>query len=206
MARSFSTTARSTTATPCMKNRPSFRSSCPHQQDSIHGGCRNKYASSMQRQPFSSWRVSKIKMPRFQGRSLVPLLEGLSLDPIDAFSEATNVGTQSALRSADSHKLIYSLINPQWLLFDLGSDPGELHDLSAQRAERLRELMTRLEAWREENRAFRSQINVARTGVDRVVTRRGDAEGAGGTWLYSAMRSRTDRALVPPTVRMTSFL
>jgi arylsulfatase A-like enzyme/Tfp pilus assembly protein PilF len=106
---------------------------------------------------------------RFQGRSLVPLLEGLSLEPIDAFSEATNVGDQSALRSTDSHKLIHSLIDPQWLLFDLASDPGELHDLASQRAERLRELATRLEAWREENRALRSQINIAGTGIDRVV-------------------------------------
>ena len=106
---------------------------------------------------------------RFQGRSLVPLMTGLSLDPQDAFSEATNVGSQSALRSTDSHKLIHSLIDPQWLFFDLGSDPGELNDLATQRTDRLRELAARLEAWREENRALRSQINIAGTGVDRVV-------------------------------------
>ena len=105
----------------------------------------------------------------FQGRSLVPLMAGLDLEPLDAFSEATNVGSQSALRSTDSHKLIHSLIDPQWMLFDLGSDPGELNDLAAQRAERLRALATRLEAWREENRALRSQINIAGSGVDRVV-------------------------------------
>ncbi len=106
---------------------------------------------------------------RFQGRSLVPLMAGLNLKPLDAFSEATNIGGQSALRSTDSHKLIHSLIDPQWLLFDLASDPGELHDLASQRAQRLRELATRLEAWREENRALRSQINIAGTGIDRVV-------------------------------------
>ena len=111
----------------------------------------------------------EIQKTNFQGRSLVPLLEGLPLEPIDAFSEATNVGSQSALRSTESDKLIHSLIDPQWLLFDLGSDPGELKDLAAQRTERLRELTTRLEAWREENRAFRSQINIAGTGVDRVI-------------------------------------
>ena len=106
---------------------------------------------------------------RFQGRSLVPLMTGLSLDPQDAFSEATNVGSQSALRSTDSHKLIHSLIDPQWLLFDLGSDPGELNDLATQRTDRLRELAARFEAWREENRALRSQINIGETGLDRVV-------------------------------------
>jgi len=106
---------------------------------------------------------------RFQGRSLVPLMTGLSLDPQDAFSEATNVGSQSALRSTDSHKLIHSLIDPQWQFFDLGSDPGELNDLATQRTDRLRELAARLEAWREENRALRSAINIAGSGVDRVV-------------------------------------
>jgi len=96
-------------------------------------------------------------------------MAGLDLEPLDAFSEATNVGSQSALRSSDSHKLIHSMIDPQWLLFDLGSDPGELHDVAAQRSERLRELATRIEAWHEKNRAFRNQINIAGTGVDRVV-------------------------------------
>ena len=105
----------------------------------------------------------------FQGRSLVPLMAGLHLEPLDAFSEATNIGGQSALRSTDSHKLIRALVDPQWLLFDLASDPGELHDLASQHAERLRELATRLEAWREENRALRSQINIDETGVNRVV-------------------------------------
>ncbi|MBD3856692.1 MAG: sulfatase-like hydrolase/transferase [Acidobacteria bacterium] len=106
---------------------------------------------------------------KFQGRSLVPLMAGLDLEPLDAFSEATNVGSQSALRSTDSQKLIHSLIDPKWLLFDLGSDAEELHDLAAQRMARMRELAARLEAWREENRALRSQINIAETGVNRVV-------------------------------------
>jgi hypothetical protein len=99
----------------------------------------------------------------------VPLLAGSTLEPIDAFSEATNFGGQSALRSSDSDKLIHSLADPRWLLFDLGSDPGELNDLAAQHADRLRELITRLETWREKNSALRGQINIAGTGVDRVV-------------------------------------
>lgn len=110
-----------------------------------------------------------IRNTRFQGRSLVPLMAGSSLEPLDAFSEATNIGSQSALRSTDSQKLIHSLIDPKWQLFDLGSDPRELHDLAEQRAERLRELTVRLEAWREANRSLRGQINIAGTGVDRVV-------------------------------------
>jgi arylsulfatase A-like enzyme len=105
----------------------------------------------------------------FQGRSLVRLMAGMPLEPQDAFSEATNVGRQSAIRSADSHKLIHSLIDPQWLLFDLDSDPWELHDLAPQQAQRLRELASRLETWRGENRALHSQINIAGSGVDRVV-------------------------------------
>ena len=105
----------------------------------------------------------------FQGRSLVPLMAGLDLEPLDAFSEATNVGNQSALRSTDSHKLIHSLIDPQWQLFELDADPRELNDLAAQRADQLRALARRLKVWREENRALRSRINIAGTGVDRVV-------------------------------------
>lgn len=107
--------------------------------------------------------------PQFQGRSLTPLLAGSGIELIDAFSEATNVGNQSAIRSKDSHKLIHSQIGPQWLLFNLGNDPGELNDLAAQRTERLRELAVRLEAWSENNRKLRSQLNIAGTGVDRVV-------------------------------------
>ena len=106
---------------------------------------------------------------RFQGRSLVPLMAGLSLEPLDAFSEATNVGRQSALRSTDSLKLIHSLIDPHWLLFDLASDREELHDLTAQRAAQLRELAARLEAWREESRTLHDEISASGTGLDRVV-------------------------------------
>jgi arylsulfatase A-like enzyme len=95
-------------------------------------------------------------------------MAGLSLEPLDAFSEATNVGRQSALRSTDSLKLIHSLIDPQWLLFNLESDPEELHDLTAQHAARLHDLAARLEAWRENNRDLHSEINVAGTGLDRV--------------------------------------
>jgi arylsulfatase A-like enzyme/Tfp pilus assembly protein PilF len=106
---------------------------------------------------------------RFQGRSLVPLMAGAGLAPLDAFSEATNIGQQSALRSADSLKLIHSSIDPQWLLFDLGTDPRERRDLAAQKDARLNELAARLDAWHEANRVLRSEIDVSGTGADQVV-------------------------------------
>jgi arylsulfatase A-like enzyme len=106
---------------------------------------------------------------RFQGRSLVPLMTGSGLEPLDAFSEATSIGRQSAIRSTDSFKLIHSLIDPQWLLFDLGADPREQHDITAQYDLRLHELATRLETWREDNSALASEINASGTGFDEVV-------------------------------------
>ncbi len=106
---------------------------------------------------------------RFQGRSLVPLMTGSGLEPLDAFSEATNIGRQSALRSTDSFKLIHSLIDPQWLLFDLGADPREQHDIAAQYNLRLQELAARLETWHEDNSDLSGEINASGTGFDEVV-------------------------------------
>jgi arylsulfatase A-like enzyme/Tfp pilus assembly protein PilF len=110
-----------------------------------------------------------IEDTRFQGRSLAPLMTGASLQVLDAFSEATNVGRQSAIRSTGSLKLIHSLMNPEWLLFDLGIDPGELHDVSAQNAVMLQELAARIEKWRHTNRELHSEFNISGAGFDRVI-------------------------------------
>jgi len=110
-----------------------------------------------------------IEDTRFQGRSLVPLMTGARLEDLDAFSEATNVGRQSAIRSAGSLKLIHSLIDPKWLLFDLEKDPGEQHNVSAQRTEELQELAARIARWRQANHELHSEINVSGTGLDRVI-------------------------------------
>ncbi len=105
----------------------------------------------------------------FQGRSLVPLMDGSRIDNLAAFSEATNVGGHSAIRSAEALKLIHSLTDPQWLLFDLESDPGEQRDLSGQHPSRLDDLAAQLEAWRSANDALRRAIGGSATALEQVV-------------------------------------
>jgi arylsulfatase A-like enzyme/Flp pilus assembly protein TadD len=105
----------------------------------------------------------------FQGRSLVPLMAGSRFESLAAFSEATNVGGQSSIRSSESLKLIHSLFDPQWQLFDLRVDPGEQRDLRSSHAAQLHNLAASLESWREANQALRSEFNVSGTGLDHVV-------------------------------------
>jgi arylsulfatase A-like enzyme/Tfp pilus assembly protein PilF len=110
-----------------------------------------------------------IKDEHFQGQSLVPLMTGTDLQALDAFSEATNVGGQSAIRSTGSLKLIHSLMNPEWLLFDLETDPGENRDLSVRQTAKVEQLFARLEVWRGVNDALRRELDFSGTGLDRVV-------------------------------------
>jgi arylsulfatase A-like enzyme len=106
---------------------------------------------------------------QFQGRTLVPLMTGSRIEVLAAFSEATNIGGQSAIRSSGSLKLIHSLIDPQLQLFDLRVDPEEQRDLSASHAAQLHNLTARLKSWREANQALRSEFNIPGTGLDHVV-------------------------------------
>ena len=106
---------------------------------------------------------------RFQGRSLLPLINGSDTDALDAFSEATNFGGQYAIRSAGSMKLIHSLASQSWLLFDLRTDPREQDDLSARHSTEVQELSSRIDAWRERNRLLHRAIGASETALDHVV-------------------------------------
>jgi arylsulfatase A-like enzyme len=76
-----------------------------------------------------------------EGRSLLPLVKGKSLDPRPVYSmqlienrsfgEPITKGT-IALREGD-YKLIYYLKDKKSLLFDLRSDPDEMQDISQQK-------------------------------------------------------------------------
>jgi arylsulfatase A-like enzyme len=88
------------------------------------------------------------------GRSLVPLLRGEELRPVDAFSENLNVKQKESksLRS-DKYKYIWSYPRENFLargfeerfeLFDLTRDPQEQNNLAEERPEVTRELDQRL--------------------------------------------------------------
>ncbi len=78
-----------------------------------------------------------------EGRSLLPLVKGKSLDPRPVYSmqlienrsfgEPITKGT-IALREGD-YKLIYYLEDKKSLLFDLRSDPDEMQDITQQKQE-----------------------------------------------------------------------
>ena len=104
-----------------------------------------------------------------QGTSLLSLAKGAEHWATDAFSEATYVGEQSAIRSAGALKLIRAAAGREWMLFDVGVDPSEQHDLGANRPQDLHELALRLDQWRRGNDAFRDRIIPAGSGLDRVV-------------------------------------
>jgi arylsulfatase A-like enzyme len=78
-----------------------------------------------------------------EGRSLVPMLEGRSLEPGLAFA---SIG---ALRSVadEHHKLIHDLREKTWRLYDLEADPGELHDLARTDRRTFVRLRDALLAW-----------------------------------------------------------
>ncbi len=92
---------------------------------------------------------------RVDGRSLVPLLEGGELPEVDAFAESLNVKFRDAkaLRSKN-YKYVFSYpkapgvergIEQQRELYDLTRDPGEQHDLAADRPDAVAELDARLQ-------------------------------------------------------------
>ncbi|MFV1977798.1 MAG: sulfatase-like hydrolase/transferase [Myxococcota bacterium] len=111
----------------------------------------------------------EIPTDTLQGSSLLSLAKGEERSAADAFSEATYVGEQSAIRSAGALKLIHSAGGREWMLFDVGADSSERHDLVANRHRDLNELALRLDQWRRGNDAFRELIIPAGSGLDWVV-------------------------------------
>ncbi len=97
--------------------------------------------------------ISVDKSP--QGRSLVPLLRGEMLPPVEALAEGLNVSnTESKAIRTRGHKFIRSrAVGPGTdatafidELFELGPDPRELNDLRRERHELAAELARQLEA------------------------------------------------------------
>jgi len=111
-----------------------------------------------------------------QGSSLLSLARGAAHSTADAFSEATYIGEQSAIRSPEALKLVHAFANREWMLFDVGTDPSEQHDLVEDRSEDLRELTLRLEEWRRGNVAFRKRIIPAGSAMGSVVVDRANQD------------------------------
>ena len=81
------------------------------------------------------------------GCDLTPLLTGHGTLERDAlYFHFPHESFASALRSGDE-KLVYSWRKERDELYDLGADPGEEHDLAAERPERVAELERELFAW-----------------------------------------------------------
>ncbi|MBM3471759.1 MAG: sulfatase [Armatimonadetes bacterium] len=90
--------------------------------------------------------------PAMEGQSLVPLLTG-SHTPLRDFITSQECTWQAkwAIRD-DTHKLILARLpdlhgNPTRELYDLRTDPDELHNLADQQPDLARTLEERLEAW-----------------------------------------------------------
>jgi arylsulfatase A-like enzyme len=84
------------------------------------------------------------------GRSLVPLLKGESLPPVDAFAENTNGRLEmKALRSA-RYKFIRAYptdpVEGEIALFDLSQDPHEQHNIADRMPELTEALRQRIDA------------------------------------------------------------
>jgi arylsulfatase A-like enzyme len=91
----------------------------------------------------------------WQGRSLVPALDGKPLDPKPAFAEMVSVGEWEhearSMVTADGKRHVLFVDNSDWSIFDLGADADETSNLdkSDPDAEKLR---TGLTTWIERPR------------------------------------------------------
>ncbi len=92
----------------------------------------------------------------FDGRSLVPVLEGSAPDPERAifwhYPVYHHDEPASAVRKGD-WKLIHNLVDDQLYLYHLAKDPGETSNLNDTKPEKSAELYLLLEQWREEVKA-----------------------------------------------------
>jgi len=81
------------------------------------------------------------------GEDLTPLLTGEgALEREALYFHFPHQSSASALRAGDE-KLVYSWRREKSELYDLALDPGEQHDLAAERPERAAELQQRLFSW-----------------------------------------------------------
>lgn len=97
-----------------------------------------------------------------QGRSLVPLLRGAELQGTPLFSSNGNAKAY-AVRE-DDWKLIVKRRSGKGKLYDLGDDPGEQRDVSADHPERTAQLRAALDAWISENAQRKTAFEAAHLG------------------------------------------
>ena len=86
---------------------------------------------------------------RLEGIDLLPLLRVRSpaVERTLFWRVVINARQQRAVRSGDWKVLIDG---PQQMLFDVKHDPGERHDLAAERPDLIRSLKAKIEAWEKD--------------------------------------------------------
>jgi len=96
----------------------------------------------------------KVRYPKdsVQGRSLLPLIAG-DTDEADDYAFARSDGDPPSylMRSLQYSLILYG--NGKWReLYDVKADPGQRHDLAAERPERMRDLLAEFRAFAEMQR------------------------------------------------------
>lgn len=96
------------------------------------------------------------------GKSFLPALEGRPHDRGSIFWHFPHYANQGSTPGCSVRRENWKLIEffeGGVVLYDLASDLGEKHDLSAQHPERTRELLAELHAWQEEMHALKPAPN-----------------------------------------------
>ncbi len=106
----------------------------------------------------------------FSGRSLVPLWTGAGGEGLDhpSFATAIHNTPDGGCRSVifRDFKYVKSLRSGREELYDLESDPGELHDLSLERPEVVEQARALLEAERVRSQELRAALGLQKTAPD----------------------------------------
>jgi arylsulfatase len=98
-----------------------------------------------------------------QGRSVLDLLEGKAATP---YAEASRVGYELFGMKAffDGSWKILLMPKPfgtgEWELFNLEQDPAELHDLSGQHPDKLKEIIALWEQYKKDNGVLDISLNM----------------------------------------------
>ncbi|MBI3207860.1 MAG: sulfatase [Candidatus Solibacter usitatus] len=101
--------------------------------------------------------IERMRLPRMDGRSFVPLLKGGEMPRRDLFWHFPHYSPQlgkpsAAIRNGDD-KLILFFEDSRVELYDLKGDIGETNDLAKSRPEKAAAMRRRLEAWLVETKA-----------------------------------------------------
>jgi len=138
-----------------------------------------------------------------QGESLVPLLRDPAAGATRAaFAECVKLGPEQKALYLGSHKLLVQEGEPRgYLLFDVGTDPGEQRPLTADQAgETLRTLNRRLDEQIRENRRMAASFQAERTGLTAEERRRLEGIGYAGATTDNATRPVTSAPVISAPV------